>query len=46
MSEVIERRIRRSIENDKGGFGSLPDMIFVDRRNYADTSSFDCMRKM
>lgn len=30
MEEVIERRIRRSLENEKGGFGKLPDLIFVD----------------
>lgn len=32
MEEVIERRLRRSLENPKGGFGTLPDLIFVDRR--------------
>lgn len=30
MEEVIERRIRRSLENPKGAFGKLPDLIFVD----------------
>lgn len=30
MEEVIERRIKHSIANEKSGFGSLPDMIFVD----------------
>lgn len=30
MEEVIERRINRSLENPKGGFGKLPDLIFVD----------------
>ena len=30
MEEVIERRIRRSLEDEKGGFGKLSDMIFVD----------------
>lgn len=30
MEEVIERRIRHSLENEKGGFGKLPDLIFVD----------------
>lgn len=30
MEEVIERRIKHSLENEKGGFGSLPDIIFVD----------------
>ena len=30
MEEVIERRIRHSLENEKGGFGTLPDLIFVD----------------
>ncbi len=43
MSEVIERRIKRSLENEKGGFGELPDLIFVDRRNYANKSSTKCM---
>lgn len=30
MQEVITRRLRHSIENPKGGFGILPDAIFVD----------------
>lgn len=30
MKEVITRRLRHSIENPKGGFGILPDAIFVD----------------
>lgn len=30
MEEVIERRIKHSIENEKGAFGKLPDLIFVD----------------
>ncbi len=30
MEEVIERRIKRSLESEKGGFGKLPDLIFVD----------------
>ena len=30
MEEVIERRIKHSLENEKSGFGNLPDMIFVD----------------
>lgn len=30
MEEAIERRLMHSIQNEKGGFGSLPDMIFVD----------------
>ena len=30
MEEVIERRIRRSLDSEKGGFGKLPDLIFVD----------------
>jgi len=28
--EVIKRRLKHSIENPKGGFGSLPDVIFAD----------------
>lgn len=36
MEEVITRRLRHSIDNPKGGFGTLPDLIFVDRRNNAD----------
>lgn len=30
MKEVIERRLKHSIENDKSSFGRLPDVIFVD----------------
>lgn len=30
MKEVISRRIKQSINNEKGGFGKLPDVIFVD----------------
>lgn len=30
MAEVIQRRLKHSIENPKGGFGKLPDVIFVD----------------
>lgn len=30
MQEVITRRLKHSIENPKGGFGELPDAIFVD----------------
>ena len=30
MEEVIERRLRHSIENKNSGFGDLPDTIFVD----------------
>lgn len=30
MKEVITRRIRHSLENENGGFGKLPDVIFVD----------------
>ena len=30
MKEVISRRIKHSIENEKGAFGPLPDLIFVD----------------
>ena len=30
MEEVITRRLRHSIENPNGGFGNLPDVIFVD----------------
>jgi len=29
-NEVITRRIKHSIENPKGGFGELPDVIFAD----------------
>lgn len=30
MNEVITRRLKQSINNPKGGFGNLPDVIFVD----------------
>ena len=30
MEEVITRRLKRSLENPSGGFGTLPDAIFVD----------------
>ena len=30
MQEVIIRRLKHSIENPKGGFGELPDVIFAD----------------
>lgn len=30
MKEVIERRLKHSLENPRGGFGTLPDLIFVD----------------
>lgn len=30
MEEVIERRIRRSLDSENSGFGKLPDLIFVD----------------
>ena len=30
MEEVIIRRLRHSLENPKGGFGELPDVIFAD----------------
>ena len=30
IKEVIQRRIKHSIESPKGGFGELPDVIFVD----------------
>ena len=29
-NEVITRRLKHSIENSKGGFGTLPDVIFAD----------------
>lgn len=29
-NEVITRRLKHSIENPKGGFGTLPDVIFAD----------------
>ena len=30
MKEVVERRIKHSIDNPKGGFGILPDLILAD----------------
>ena len=30
MNEVITRRLKHSIKNENGGFGRLPDVIFVD----------------
>ena len=30
MEEVVTRRIKHSVENPKGAFGSLPDVIFAD----------------
>ncbi len=30
MQEVITRRLKHSLENPNGGFGTLPDAIFVD----------------
>ncbi len=30
MNEVITRRLKQSLENPDGGFGKLPDLIFVD----------------
>ncbi|MBR2786518.1 MAG: excinuclease ABC subunit UvrC [Clostridia bacterium] len=30
MNEVITRRLKQSIDNPEGGFGKLPDLIFVD----------------
>ena len=30
MKEVISRRLKHSINNSNGGFGKLPDVIFVD----------------
>ncbi|MDO5555263.1 MAG: helix-hairpin-helix domain-containing protein, partial [Clostridia bacterium] len=30
MEEVVTRRIKHSIENSKGAFGTLPDVIFAD----------------
>ena len=30
MKEVISRRLKHSIDNPEGGFGKLPDVIFVD----------------
>ncbi len=30
MEEIITRRLKHSIDNQKGGFGELPDVIFAD----------------
>lgn len=30
MEEVVTRRLKHSIENSNGGFGTLPDVIFAD----------------
>lgn len=30
MEEVVTRRLKHSIENPKGAFGELPDVIFAD----------------
>ncbi len=30
MQEVVSRRIKHSLENPKGGFGTLPDLILAD----------------
>jgi excinuclease ABC subunit C len=30
MQEVVTRRIKHSLENPKGGFGTLPDLILAD----------------
>lgn len=30
MEEVVTRRLKHSIENPNGGFGTLPDVIFAD----------------
>lgn len=30
MEEVVTRRLAHSIQNEKSGFGNLPDVIFVD----------------
>lgn len=30
MQEVVTRRLRHSLENPKGGFGTLPDLILAD----------------
>lgn len=30
MEEVVTRRLKQSIENPKGGFGTLPDLILAD----------------
>ena len=43
MEEVIERRIKHSLESEKSGFGTLPDMIFVDRRYYSNQGCSICV---
>ena len=30
MTEIVSRRIKHSLENPKGGFGELPDLILAD----------------
>ena len=30
LEEVVTRRIKHSVENPKGAFGTLPDVIFAD----------------
>lgn len=30
MEEVVSRRLKHSLENEKGGFGKLPDLILAD----------------
>lgn len=30
MEEVIQRRLKHSIESNSSGFGNLPDLILVD----------------
>ena len=37
MEEVVTRRIKHSLENPKGGFGALPDLILADRWYYANS---------
>ena len=39
MEEVVTRRTKHSIENPKGAFGVLPDVIFADRWNYSNKSN-------
>lgn len=39
MEEVVSRRVKHSLENPKGGFGELPDLILADRRNYSNKSN-------
>ena len=39
MEEVVTRRIKHSLENPKGGFGGLPDLILADRRYYSNKSN-------